>query len=52
MGIKTVFAISTHDSPLAKQEEAIWWFIGSQLYERERKEPANNNENADKRYSR
>jgi hypothetical protein len=52
MGIKTVSDISAPGSTPAKQEEAIWWFIGSQLYELERKGRVNNLENEDKLYPR
>lgn len=52
MGIKTVSDISAPSSTPAKQEEAIWWFIGSQLYELERKGRVNNLENEDKLYPR
>lgn len=45
-------SVLEEEGSVAPREEVIWWFIGSQLYERERKEREDNNENANTQYSR
>jgi hypothetical protein len=43
---KVATRMSMHTSTVTKQEEALWWFIASQIHAWE-KERANKNEKAD-----